>query len=117
MRFTTTAGRAVAVALAAATLGSGATSSAQAATTGGTTITNGSCSVLAEYMNGYLAIRPLADNGGCSFGVFDSTGGSWLEGPAPLGSQWLSIYPGPGKKLSGCLFAAMTATPVCDPLN
>ncbi|MDH6120377.1 hypothetical protein ABH930_004728 [Kitasatospora sp. GAS204A] len=117
MRFTTTAGRAAAVALAAATLGLGATASAQAVTIGGgTTITNGGCSVLVEVMNGSVVVEGSAHNGGCSFSIFDSTSGRWLvEGPAPLAGAW--VYTGPFGKLTGCLSSTLTGTRVCDPLN
>ncbi|MDH6136684.1 hypothetical protein P3T37_006115 [Kitasatospora sp. MAA4] len=122
MRFTTTARRTAAVALAAATLGLGATTSAQAVTIGGpTTITNGSCSVAVYDTNGLLSVQALGDNGGCYFGVRDSTGGSWLVlGPAPVNPHgvWvLLLNVAPGTKLSGCLISDLTGATVCDPLN
>ncbi|MFF7632958.1 hypothetical protein ACFZB9_07375 [Kitasatospora sp. NPDC008050] len=118
MRFTTTAGRAVAVALAAAALGLGATTSAQAVTTGGTPITNGSCSVLVESMNGSLVVQSaLTDNGGCYLSIFDSTSGILLEGPATLSPHKTLVYVGLSGKLTGCLTSALTGTRVCDPIN
>ncbi|WP_327069787.1 hypothetical protein [Kitasatospora sp. NBC_01302] len=118
MRFTTTAGRAAAVALAAATLGLGATTAAQAVTIGGSTaITNGSCTVLAEYFNGDLAFRLALGGVGCSFGIVDSTTGSWIQVPAPLAPEgWYSRYVGPDRKLSGCVYSGMSTIPVCAPI-
>ncbi|MBB4921327.1 hypothetical protein [Kitasatospora kifunensis] len=103
MRFTTTAGRAVAVALAAATLGLGATTSAQAATIGSIPINNGGCSVLVEVTNGELIVQALGANAGCELVVLDSASWSILAGPVPANSQVTSINVHPGQSLEVCL--------------
>ncbi|GAA1962217.1 hypothetical protein [Kitasatospora viridis] len=117
MRFTSTPGRALAVALAAATLGLGAAASAQAQTIGGgTTITNGTCSVLATPTpGGGLIVQARGDNSNCNFFIFDSTTGTLLtEEMAPRGTM---VYSGLPPKLTGCLTSDLTDTNVCDPLT
>jgi hypothetical protein len=115
-----TAKRAAAIALAAATLGLGATTSAQAETIGGgTTITttNGKCSVLPTLANGYVTVQPIVDDDHCVFSLIGSSSRGSFVFTAPLTTYpWIQEPVGPSMMLTGCVFGS-TSPQVCDPIN
>ncbi|MFB7469429.1 hypothetical protein [Kitasatospora sp. NPDC056184] len=117
MRITTTAGRAAAVALAAAAFGLGATTSAQAAWPGGdTTITNGGCSVRATYAYGLVTAQVTATDDSCTFFVHDAAGSAWFAAPTTTGNLQWQVLMGADRKLIGCLRSGATFQVVCAPL-
>ncbi|MDH6708872.1 hypothetical protein P3T27_005618 [Kitasatospora sp. MAA19] len=121
MRLTRTTKRAVAVTFAAAALGLGATTSAYAAE-GTWTVTNGGgCQALekVQLMSGhdYMANDPIANSGGCSFGIYSWNTSSWVYGPTGSGAQSPWIYDGPGNSLSACVWSSGNPNWVCGPAN
>ncbi|AUG80238.1 hypothetical protein CFP65_5541 [Kitasatospora sp. MMS16-BH015] len=119
MRLTKNMRRVAAVAFAAAAL-VGAAATSASATEGTWTISSGSSCVALEKIqlqggHDYIAVDPIANAGGCSFGVWNVNAGSWAYGPTSSGAQSPWIYDGPGQLLQACVFGPNGGS--CGPAN
>ncbi|WP_280717290.1 hypothetical protein [Kitasatospora sp. MAP5-34] len=62
----------------------------------------------------YMAIDPIVNNGGCSFGIYSWATSQWLYGPTGSGAQSPWIYDGPGQNMSACVWGGSWS---CGPAN
>ncbi|MFB7666332.1 hypothetical protein ACFC1R_20660 [Kitasatospora sp. NPDC056138] len=121
MRFTSTRKRAVAAVIAVVAMGAtgvGTATSAQAAE-GTWTVSSGGCVALEkiELQGGHdhMAIDPIANPGGCGFGIWNLNTGRWDYGLTGSGAQSPWLYDGPGMSLQACVSSPSGLS--CGPSN